>query len=157
MLQAPLNYVLIPAASLHRVLRGIHRGSVDAVSDTFRFLPFIFPPTQSPCTVAGECCWNLRFSQIQRGRRKCSESRSLQHHLSQITNTKAKVKFYFLCLYVCCLRCNWSTLLPMCLELKWVYLNMQIHCNPHVKHTEVTHAMIYYGFISVYEQQSVIK
>lgn len=32
------------------------RGSVDAVSDTFRFLPFIFPPTQSPCTVAGECC-----------------------------------------------------------------------------------------------------
>lgn len=66
MLKAPLNYVLIPAASLPRVLWGILRGSVDAVSDTFRFLPFIFPPTQSPCTVAGECCWNLRFSQMQR-------------------------------------------------------------------------------------------
>lgn len=54
--KARLNYVPIPAASLLRVLPGILRGSVDAVSDTFRFLPFIFPPTQPPRTVAGERC-----------------------------------------------------------------------------------------------------
>lgn len=54
--KARLNYVPIPAASLLRVLPGILRGSVDAVSDAFRFLPFIFPPTQPPCTVAGERC-----------------------------------------------------------------------------------------------------
>lgn len=57
MLQAPLNDVLIPAASLPRVLRGIRRGSVDAVSDTFRFLPFIFPPTQS---TRHSCWWTLQ-------------------------------------------------------------------------------------------------
>lgn len=97
-LKAALNYALIPAASLPRILWGILRGSVDAVSDTFRFLPFIFPPTQSPCSVAGECCWNLQCSQIQKGRRKSSEGRSLQHHLSQITKTQMKEKLHFLCL-----------------------------------------------------------
>lgn len=35
---------------------GYPESSADAVSDTFRFLPFILPPTQSPCTAAGESC-----------------------------------------------------------------------------------------------------
>lgn len=61
-LRALLDSVPIPAASVLTVsLPGILRGSADAVSDTFRILPFIFPPTQPPCTVAAERCWNLHF------------------------------------------------------------------------------------------------
>lgn len=44
-------------ASLPRFLRGIRRGSVDAVSDTFRFLPFIFPTH----TVTLHGCWWMQL------------------------------------------------------------------------------------------------
>lgn len=98
-------------ASLPRFLWGIHRGSVDAVSDTFRFLPFIFPPTQLPCTVAGECSWCdvfiyfffppssfLSFSpKYKLEGSRGFEQKSLQHHLSPMTNRKPPKHFLFCC------------------------------------------------------------
>lgn len=48
----------IPAASLPRDLGGILWCSVDAVSDTFRFLPFIPPPTH---TVTLHSCWQMQL------------------------------------------------------------------------------------------------
>lgn len=155
MLQAHLKYVLIPAASLPRVLRGIHRGSVDAVSDTFRFLPFIFPPTQSPCTVAGECCWNLRFfflpnTETEGGRALKTDHCSIIYHKFE----PHKWRKSFLSICVCC---GTKTAPLVCGEQKWVHLTLQIHLHLHVKHTKLTCAMIYYSFISVYEQQSVTK
>lgn len=58
----PLNYVHIPAASLPRDRGGILWCSVDAVSDTFRFLPFIFffffPPTH---TATLHSCWWMQL------------------------------------------------------------------------------------------------
>lgn len=49
-------------------------------------LSFLFPPTQSPCTVAGECSWKPAIfpnTEGEGGRR--ADSRALQQHLSQIT------------------------------------------------------------------------
>lgn len=150
MLQAPLNYVLIPAARLPRVLRGIHRGSVDAVSDTFRFLPFIFPPTQSPCAVAAERCWNLRFSQIQSGERQSSEA--LADAACRITYGKPwRQKLSRSCVFL--------SFVSHVLHTPGGCRNRH-ECSlwsTHEAHATFACAVIYYSFISAYELQNATK
>lgn len=127
MLQAPSNYVLIPAASLPRLLRGIHRGSVDAVSDTFRFLPFIFPTH----TVALLSCWCmlLKPAIFLNTERKEEELWRQIIAPSFITNYKHTNEGKVIFLVPMCVVKMY--LLPITsLSMCWIgmYLNIQIHC-----------------------------
>ncbi len=61
-----------------------------------------FHPHSHPAQLLVNAVETCDFSQIQRGRRKSLEDRSLLHRLSLITNTQMKEEVYFVCLCLCC-------------------------------------------------------
>lgn len=149
MSQTPLNYALIPAASLPWVLRGIRWGSVDAVSDTFRFLPFIFPPTQSPRTVAAETC---DFPKYREKGGSALEADSCSIIYQKISKS-----------YICMWHTN-ENVAPsshFSAHVSWIETSGFKYTNsPQCTweaHSEITCGMIYYAFIAVCDQQSVTK
>lgn len=89
-------------------------------------LSFLFPPTQSPCTVAGECSWKPAiFPNTEGGGEggRRSDSKPLQQHLSQITkDTNEGIPLWHVSHHR---KRKWSLLLAWtCVTWGWPYFNM---------------------------------